>query len=55
MLFLTKMAKMPLINPELTEVKQGQNPHQKKTFFMVLYQTRAPRIFLATLTKSDQV
>ena len=32
--------------------KQSQNPH-KTTFFMVLYQTQATRIFLATLTKFD--
>ena len=48
-LFSAKITKMPLVNLGLTE---GQNPH-KTTFFMVLYQTRAPRRFLATLTKFD--
>ena len=41
--------------PSQTWVDQMSNKIKiltKKTFFMVLYQTRAPRRFLATLTQS---
>ena len=49
--FSAKMTKMPLVNPGLTE---SQNPN-KTTFFMVLYKTRAPQSFLATMTNFNQV
>ena len=50
--FLAKMTKLPLVNLELIEGQQGQNPHKIITF-IVFHQTRASRRFLTTLTKFD--
>ena len=51
-LFQPKWPKCPWSTLGWSKVKQGQNRH-KTTFFMGLYQTRALRRFLETLTKFD--
>ena len=52
MLFLVKMTKMPPVNLGLTE-GQTRSKSSQNNIFMVLYQTQAPRRFLASLTKCD--
>ena len=51
-LFQPKWPKCPLSTFGWPKVKHALNPH-KTTFFTILYQTWAPQIFLATLTKFD--
>ena len=45
---------MSLVNPKLTESQNRSKSYKKKkTFFMLLYQTRAARKFSSSLTKFD--